>query len=62
MPALIDAIVPILMLLQHRTGMKTQALPIAIIFSPRQRTLTSTLRIMGLKDTLGIPACNGASP
>ena len=51
------AIVPILQpfstLFRHRTWTKAQILLIGAILSPRKRTITSALRIMGLGDDRG---------
>ena len=52
-----DAIVPILRpfstLFQQRTWLKAQVLLFGAILSPRKRTITSALRVMGLGDDTG---------
>ena len=52
-----DAIVPILQpfstMFQQRTWTKAQVLLIGAILSPRKRTITSALRVMGLSDDSG---------
>ena len=52
-----NAIVPILQpfstLFQQRTWTKAQILLVGAILSPRKRTITSALRIMGLSDDSG---------
>ncbi len=52
-----DAIIPILQpfstLFQQRTWQKAQILLVGAILSPRKRTITSALRVMGLSDDSG---------
>ena len=52
-----SAIVPILQpfstLFQQRTWLKAQILLVGAILSPRKRTVTSALRVMGLSDDSG---------
>ena len=57
-----DAIVPILQpfstLFQQRTWTKAQILLVGAILSPRKRTITSALRVMGLSDDSGFAKCH----
>ncbi len=52
-----DAIIPLLLpfstLFQQRTWQKAQILLVGAILSPRKRTITSALRVMGLSDDSG---------
>ena len=52
-----DAIIPLLLpfstLFQQRTWRKAQILLVGAILSPRKRTITSALRVMGLSDDSG---------
>ncbi len=52
-----DAIIPLLLpfstLFQQRTWQKAQILLVGAILSPRKRTITSALRVMGLRDDSG---------
>ena len=57
-----DAIIPLLLpfstLFQQRTWQKAQILLVGAILSPRKRTITSALRVMGLSDDSGFAKCH----
>ena len=51
--AIISVLQPFSILFRHRTWTKAQLLLVGAVLAPRRRTITSALRVMGLRDDAG---------